>query len=1016
LKSFNSFHNRFRWPRQLCLILIAWLVILCLVCPAHALDPNRRLSQYIHDRWGKDRGFIGDSIYAIQQSADGYLWIGTEQGLVRFDGSSFAFIDRPLPNMPPIGPVRDLVSDRKGSLWIRLNGPRLLLYHSGIFEDPSTRLDLQDITFTAMSADHDGGILLSGLGEKILRLQGDRLDTMLSAEQSPGTVTSTAETPDQSVWLGTQNNGLFRLRQGHLSSVAHGLKDLKINCVFPADSGGLWVGTDHGLHLWEGGSLTRMNSLASLAQLQVLTITRDHDANVWVGTNHGIVRVTPSGVVSLDLLDAKAGSEVTAIFEDLDGDIWFGGPHGLQRLRNSMFTTYSTADGLPPGGYGAIYVDATGRTWLAPLSGGLYWMWDGQVGHITSDDIDHDVVYSISGGNGDIVVGRQRRGLTVLSERGNTFSARTYSQAEGLAQNSVYSILRDRDGTLWAGTLSGGISKLQAGKFTNYSAATGLISDSVTSVVEGFDGTMWFATAGGLASLSNGRWKYYTTREGLPSNAVRTVFQDTRHVLWIVTAGGLAYLSSGRVGVPENLPDPLREQIFGIAEDEMGMLWFTTSDHVLRVNKERLLNGLLSETDVQIYGVDDGLPEVEGVARDRSVVADHSGRVWLSLTSSLCLADPTLTYKNAVPAATRIESATVSGHDISPQKPFEVPPGMRTISFAFAGTNLAMPARTRFRYKLDGSGQQWSDIVATKQVVFSNLSPGKYVFRIIASNPIGLWNGPETSLPFIVEPSFWQTWWFFTLCVVASLSLLWALYLVRLRQITASLRLRHQERLDERENIARDLHDTFFQSVQSLFLRLHTATNQLPSRDPARQALEALLDDSDRVMREGRETFLDLSTQAKDSPGLSELLADCCAEFSAAHPIEYRIEINGQPRQLNPTVSNELSKIAREALSNAFKHAEADAIEVDLSYGSNDLRLRVRDNGKGFDPARIPVDAGPRHLGLANMRKRAKTIEATLNLWSRMGLGTELEAIVPGTHAYVGKSRSWALFLLHRKS
>jgi signal transduction histidine kinase len=169
-------------------------------------------------------------------------------------------------------------------------------------------------------------------------------------------------------------------------------------------------------------------------------------------------------------------------------------------------------------------------------------------------------------------------------------------------------------------------------------------------------------------------------------------------------------------------------------------------------------------------------------------------------------------------------------------------------------------------------------------------------------------------------------------------------------------------------------------------------------------------------MREGRETFLDQSTQTKESPGLSELLADYCAEFSAAHPIEYRIEIDGQARELNPTVSSELSKIAREALSNAFNHAGADAIEVDLSYGSNHLRLRVRDNGKGFDPALIRVSSGPEHRGLANMRKRAETIQATFNLWSRMGMGTELEAIVPGRQAYVGKSRSWALFMLYRKS
>ena len=989
---------------------------MCLVSAAFALDPTRRVSQYVHDKWGKDRGFIGGSIYAIRQSADGYLWIGTERGLVRFDGFSFSLIENPLPDDGgPIGPVRDLVSDRSGNLWIRLDGPRMLLYHDGRFEDPSIRLDLQDITFTSTSSSYDGGVLLSGLGDKILRYRGGRLDTIVSAEQSPGTVISMAATLDQSVWLGTQDNGLFRVRQGHVSRVAQEIKDLKINCLFPADTGGLWIGTDHGMHLWEGGALAQVNVPSSLKQLRIFTITRDHDANLWVGTNHGIVRITRSGNVSLDLLSTKPGSEVTAIFEDLDGDIWFGGPRGMERLRNSMFTTYSTADGLPSGSYGSIYADANGRTWIAPLSGGLYWMSNGKVGHITLDGIDRDVVYSIAGGGGDIVVGRQRGGLTVLSESGDKLTTHTYTEGSGLAQNSVYSVERGRDSTIWAGTVSGGISRLHDGKFTNYSMASGLNSDSVSSIVEGFNGTTWFATPDGLASFSNERWTNYTTRDGLPSSTVRTIFEDTRHVLWIATAGGLAYLSSGKIEPAQNLPDALREQIFGVAEDAMGMLWFTTSDHMLRVNEERLLSGSLTETDVQSYGTEDGLPWVEGVARDRTVVADHSGRIWLSLASSLCLVDPVLTFKNAVPVAARIESANVGGHPVSSQGSFKVPAGVQSISFSFSGTNLAAPARIRFRYKLDGSGQDWSDIVATRQVVFSNLSPGKYVFRIVASNGLGLWNGPETSVPFVVEPSFWQTWWFLVLCTFVFLSILWALYVVRLRKVTANLRLRHQERLSEREDIARDLHDTFFQAVQSLFLRLHTATYQLAQWDPARQTLEGLLDDSDRVMREGREMFLDIPTQVVEKRELAELLAGYCAEFSAANPIEYRVEVDGQARELDPMVSIELSKIGREALSNAFRHAEASAIEVEVSYETARLRLRVRDNGKGFDPALLQMNSGRGHLGLQNMRKRAETIKATFSLWSRPGTGTELEVIILGKHAYVGKARAWPFFLLYGK-
>jgi ligand-binding sensor domain-containing protein len=217
--------------------LINGIALLCLVNTAFGLDPTRRISQYVHDKWGEDKGFIGGRIYAIRQSADGYLWIGTERGLVRFDGSNFILIQRPLPDSPPISPVRGLVTDAGGNLWIRLEGPRMLLYHDGKFEDPYTRFDLQDITFTATASDDKGRVILSGLGDRTFRYEGGRLETIVSAEQNPGIVISLAATRDQSIWLGTQDNGLFRLSQRHISIVAKELKDSKINALLPADSG-----------------------------------------------------------------------------------------------------------------------------------------------------------------------------------------------------------------------------------------------------------------------------------------------------------------------------------------------------------------------------------------------------------------------------------------------------------------------------------------------------------------------------------------------------------------------------------------------------------------------------------------------------------------------------------------------------------------------------------------------------------------------------------------------------------
>jgi signal transduction histidine kinase/ligand-binding sensor domain-containing protein len=977
---------------------------MCLVSAAFALDPARRISQYVHDKWGYDRGFIGGSINAIRQSADGYLWIGTERGLVRFDGVSFTLVQVPMPDAPAMGPVRGLVSDSKGNLWIRLEGPRILFYRDGKFEDSYTSLDLQGITFTATASDYDGRVLLSGLGDKTLRYQGGRLETMVNAEENPGTVISIAATQDESVWLGTEDNGLFRVRHTRISRVAQDLKDLKINCLLPADTGGLWVGTDHGVYLLQGGELVPTSLPSSLGQLKILTMVRDHDANVWLGTNHGIVRMTRSGTVSLEQLSLKAGSEVTAIYEDFDGDIWYGGSRGIECLRNGMFIPYSTADGLPSGGYGAVYADSTGRTWIAPLSGGLYWMRNGTVGHITLDGIERDVVYSISGGDGEIWVGRQRGGLTVLSERGDRVIAHTYTKEEGLAQDSVYSVHRDRSGSVWAGTVSGGISKLDQGKFTNYSTANGLLSDSVNAIIEGFDGTTWFATPAGLAAFSNGRWMSYTTRDGLPSLTVRTIFEDSKHVLWIATAGGLVYLSSGHFNVPPNLPDLLREQVVGIAEDGMGTLWFTTSDHVLRVNRDRLQSGLLSDTDVQSYGIEDGLPGVKSVPRDRIITADRTGRIWISLASSLCLADPVVNFKNAVPTTARIESTSVGGHEVSLQKPIRVPAGIQSISFTFGETNLAVPARIRFRYKLDGSKQGWSDIVATKQVVFSNLDPGKYTFRIVASNGVGLWNGRETSVPFVIEPSFWQTWWFQIGCVTAAGLMIIALYRLRMSQITGRLNVRFQDRLAERTRIAQDLHDTLLQGVLSASMQLDVAEDHLPADSPVKPLLRRVLELMNHVTEEGRQALKGLRAVESDSRSLESALSRLSTELFTDREIEYRLVIQGAPRPLQPVVRDELHRIAKEAVNNAFIHAQPRTVEVELEYANRFLRLLVRDDGRGIDPS-VLSEGREGHWGLSGMRERSENIGAQLKLRSRVGSGTEVELTIAGKIAFRNKNQ-----------
>jgi len=999
LKNSNSYRENVMHRHRLRKGLINGIALLCLVNTAFGLDPTRRISQYVHDKWGEDKGFIGGRIYAIRQSADGYLWIGAERGLVRFDGSKFILIQRPLPDSPPISPVRGLVTDASGNLWIRLEGPRMLLYHDGKFEDPYTRFDLQDITFTATASDDKGRVILSGLGDRTFRYEGGRLETIVSAEQNPGIVISLAATRDQSIWLGTQDDGLFRLSQRHISAVAPELKDSKINALLPADTGGLWIGTDNGIHLWEGGVLATLNLTSSLKQLRILAMARDRDLNIWIGTNHGIVRITPSGAVSLDLLNPKPGFEVTAIYEDLDGDIWFGGSRGVERLRNGMLTTYSTSDGLPSAGIGSVYPDSTGRIWFAPLSGGLYWMKGGQVGHITVDGLEHDVVYSVSGGDGEVCVGRQHGGLTVLTGKGDSFTAHTYTQADGLAQNSVYSVHRERDGKIWAGTVSAGVSRLNGGKFTNYSDSSGLPSNAVNSIVEGFDGATWLATPSGLASFANRHWTIYTANDGLPSSIIRTIFEDTKHVMWVVTPGGLAYISSGKIKVPARLPEALREQIFGVAEDGMGSLWFTTSDHVLRVNRDGLLSGLLSDTDVQSYGIDDGLQGVEGVSRDRTVVADPEGRIWISLKSGLSMADPIVISRNSIPVAVRIESMSAGGNQVNAQNPIKIPSGIQSITLNYDNTNLAARERIRFRYKLDGSDQGWSDIVASRQVVYKNLSPGTYLFRIVASNSVGLWNGPETSVPFVIEPAFWQTWWFRVACLAGCCLTILAIYRLRIHQLTKRLNVGFQERLAERTRIAQELHDTLLQGVLSASLQLDVAEDQLPEDSPTKPLLKRVLQLMRTVTEEGRNALRGLRTTESGNQSLETAFSRLRQEFPLDGKTDFRVIVDSVTRPLRPLIRDEVYRIGREALLNAFMHAQANRIEVEVEYASRHLKVLVRDDGRGIDP-QVLHSGREGHWGLVGIRERSERIGANLRLRSRIGAGTEIDLTVPGTIAF----------------
>jgi ligand-binding sensor domain-containing protein/signal transduction histidine kinase len=1052
LRSLNTFREGGigrRWKRRWA---TAGFGVVCLTVSASATEPNPLVSQYSHHFWGTEKGFPIDTVSTIAQTADGYLWIGTDKGLVRFDGLNFRRFEQASDGSLTIGPVRALLADAQGNLWILLQNTKLLRYHDGTFD--FIRGEAEN-GVTAMALGAKGEIVLSSLtvgalaydGKQFLAalpaplftdpaslLQGetpDQRNTRLS--WSPGiipdrlavptsAVISIAATTDGKIWLGTQDRGLLYLRGGRIYAATEDLRHMKINCLLPLENSELWVGTTEGLWRWNGTDLTRARVPSSLLHIDVLSMIRDRESNTWVGTNNGLLCFTNSGV-SLSAREVPAtGGPATALFEDREGNLWVGSPRGIERLRKSAFVTYPVVEAQSERS-GPVYVDQEGRTWFAPVAGGLHWLEGEKRGSVTSQGLDRDVAYSIAGSRKELWVGRQRGGLTRLQYSDDSTKIQTYTETDGLAQNSVYSVYQSRDGTVWAGTLSRGVSRFDGRRFITYTSASGLASDSVASILETRDGTIWFGASNGLSSLSNGQWKTYAAKDGLPAEDVNCLFEDSSGTLWTGTSKGLAFLGSGRAQIPRNLPALLRGRILGIAEDKTGWLWIATADRVLRVQRDKMAAGTLGATDLREFGREDGLRSTEGVKRSRSVVSDPAGRVWFSLSHGLSVIDPSHLTDSSAPALTHIEGLSVDGSQMEIRDLVRIPASPKRITLTYTGLSLADPERVRFRYFLESFDRTWSEPVATREAVYTNLGAGFYRFRVVASNSDSLWNGSETSLQFEIEPLFWQTRWFRSTCVTLILLSVWSVHRYRLYHLTKQFNMRLEERISERSRIARDLHDTLLQSFHGLLFRLQAARNLFPGRPAeAIQVLDGAITKAEQAIAEGRDAIQGLRPAPTAQNDLAHLLTAMGQEIAGSQDTgrdspNFSVTVEGARRTLSPILQNEIYRIAGEVIGNAFRHANASQIEAEIRYDDGLLRLRIRDDGKGTDPKVLKEGARAGHWGLPGIRERAKQIGARLDFWSEAGAGTEVELTVPASVAYAkspdssgGDGRGFRLF------
>jgi signal transduction histidine kinase len=494
--------------------------------------------------------------------------------------------------------------------------------------------------------------------------------------------------------------------------------------------------------------------------------------------------------------------------------------------------------------------------------------------------------------------------------------------------------------------------------------------------------------------LSGGGWQTYRSPDGLPSASVNCLLQDKAGTLWAGTDAGLAYGKGAGFASLPHAPPALREPVLGLAQDEHGWLWVSTSNHVLRVNRAAILQDSLNDSSIVEYGLEDGLRGVEGVKRQHSVWADQKGRIWFSLNRGISVVDPSRLRSSSEPGKPQLQSITADGAELGIHGALRVPAGRRRVVFHYAGLSLSVPDRVQFRYKLDDFDRNWSKPVRNRQAEYTNLGPGRYRFRVMASNPDGVWSGTEASVVFSVEPAYWQTWWFRLTIVLLTAAAIGAVYRLRLRRLTAGLSVRFEERLAERTRIAQELHDTLLQGFISASMQLHVAAEKIPAESSVKPAVLKTLDLMKRVTEEGRNAVRGLRAAHSTSLDLEEALSRIKSEVPPDAAATLQVLSQGKPTPLHPVLRDEVYRIGREAILNAFRHAGAQKIEAELDYSTSVFRLTVRDDGCGIEPQTLRAGKDG-HWGLPGMRERADRIGARLRLSSNPGSGTEVELIVP---------------------
>ena len=996
------------------------LAILLACSPfAFALDPSLEVSQYAHTAWTARDGFSTGNIYAMAQTPDGYLWLGTEFGLFRFDGVRSVRWQPPAGQHLPDNNINSLLVTRDGILWIgtfsglvtwdgvKLNWrsePELRRqFVASLYEDRQGTVWAGTLTdHGRLCAIRSGGTQCYGkdgaFGRAVWALYEDSSGNLWAAAQSglwrmkPG--------PPRRYPTSTELIGLSKADNGRLLIAMHsaGLmqlvgdnvesypirgpinsnrllqdRDVDANRLLRDRDGGLWIGTvERGLIHVHHGRTDVFSRADGLSGDVILSVFEDREGNVWVASTGGLDRFRELPVSTISVKQGLSSDATQSVLAATDGSIWVGAHQGLTRWKNGQATIFDEANGLPDDAPQSLFEDDRGRIWVS-TSHGLAYFQDGRF-HVMS---------GVPGGNVHYITGDKAGNLWLTEQKslmhlvdGRLVALIPWSQ---LGPDEIAEVLLSsrEPGGVWLGFWAGGrLSYFKDGQIRkSYTAADGLGEGNVPDLQLDRHGALWASTQdGGLSRLKDGRIVTLTTRNGLPCNAIHWALEDDDGSFWLYTSCGLVRISRTEMDA-----------------------WIADPKHRIQTTVWDATDGVrLRSSAASAYGP--------------RVAKSTDGKLWFVTGEGVQIVDPRHLPFNKLPPPVHIEQVTAGRKTYNASSlgtgGWRLPPLVRDLEIDYTALSLVAPEKNLFRYKLEGVDRDWKDAGNRREAFYTNLSPGQYRFRVIASNNSGVWNEEGASLDFSIAPAYYQTNWFLMLCGGALLALIWAAHRLRVRVLERShavlelhqteIRALNEQLITaqeaERMRISGELHDGILQQITSLTLRLGKVRNQVPPDSEAKAAVSGLQQQLIQIGTDIRHISHELHPALLQEAGLPAALCAYCEEFSKVRGLPVACEVDQSVEELSPGAALCIYRIAQEALGNAAKYSAAKKVEVRLIRSDGRVGLSVCDDGVGCTTDQIGKAGG---LGLINMRERVLQLGGTFEFDSEPGHGTRVKVTVP---------------------